>query len=417
MVARNSSETVATVTGVEAEETGQASAALGELVQRGQAAKLAGVSRSTLWRLQHEGVLRPTVVSAQGWALFRLQDVLALRRARPDALASAMVVPGPEAPEEGAPLPMPHAELCAQVFDLFEAGHDGASVVRTLRTVSPDQVLALRDKWTQLKGAGVLVSPRSVQQLVSTGLAIPRENEQGERSASTIQDEAMLLEAIARALDTRQGLSGQRATSAADVARWLSARVVAGAAGVLVLSAQIHDCSGERTVKSFRCEEWSSAEALGRAVFDEAMHEQRKQEDLGLKLIGAGGEPMFNTGSYALRLETPHGVHRYWLSLETVAVGELARSLRESTDALRGRLVRKGLERDKEKKTENKAKRKEALEERARLRREAADERVKERARERAEDRKHDQQLEREMRAAGLLGTEPERRPGAKGDA
>jgi len=395
------------------------SAETGELVQRGQAAKLAGVSRSTLWRLQHEGVLRPTEMSAQGWALFRLEDVLAVRRARTASVGSAIVVPAPEAPNvpRSQDASAPHAlpAVCAQVFDLFEAGHDGAAVVRTLRTVGPDQVLALRDKWTQLKGQGVLVSPRAVQTLVSAGLAIPRENAQGERSAGTIQDEAMLLEAIARALDARQGLSGQRATSAADVARWLSVRFVPGAEGQLLgLSAMVHDCTGERTVKSFRGEEWVSVEALGRAVFDEAMHAQRNNESLGMRQMGAGAEPMFYTGNYALRLETPHGVHRYWLSLETVVVGELARSVRESADGQCGRQVRKRLEHDKEQETERKAKRKEALEERARVRREEASERAKERARERAEDLKHAQELEREMRAAGLLGAE---RRNAKGGA
>jgi hypothetical protein len=273
------------------------------------------------------------------------------------------------------------------VFDLFEAGKDGAAVVRTLRTVGPDQVLALRDKWMQLKGAGVLVSPHALQKLVSTGLAIPRENAQGERSADTIQDEATLLEAIARALDVRQGLHGQRATSAADVTRWLSVRFVPGAQGqVLWLSAMLHECGGESTVKSFRGEEWSSVDALGRAVFDEAMHAQRTHE--AVSLGRAGVEPVLYTGNYALVLETPHGVHRYWLSLETLAVGELARSLRESVDSQRGRQMKKRLEHDKEQETERKAKRKEALEERARVRREEAQERAKERARDRAEELK-----------------------------
>jgi hypothetical protein len=395
------------------------SAETGELVQRGQAAKLAGVSRSTLWRLQHEGVLQPIETSAQGWALFRLEDVLAVRRARAESVARPIVVAspspeGPSVPRPEGPHALPSAELCALVFDLFEAGKDGAAVVRTLRTVGPDQVLALRDQWMKLKGKGVLVSPYALQRLVSTGLAIPRENAQGERSADTIQDEATLTEAIARALDVRQGLHGQRATNAADVTRWLSARFVPGAEGQLLgLSAVVHECTGERSVKSFRGEEWSSVDALGRAVFDEAMHAQRSNEALGLRHVGAGAEPMFNTGNYALRLETPHGVHRYWLSLETLAVGELARSVRESVDSQRGRQMKKRLEHDKEQETERKAKRKEALEERARVRREEAQERAKERARERAEELKHAQEQEREMRA--LLG-EAERR-GTKGGA
>jgi hypothetical protein len=388
---RNGSETVdETVSVVEAAETGQAEE-LVELVQRGQAAKLAGVSRSTLWRLEHEGVLQPTETSPQGWALFRLEDVLAVRRARDESAVRSgrelVVLEAPAATTEpepasstlpggSAPHALPPAELCAQVFDLFEAGHDGAAVVRSLRTVGPDQVLALRDKWLELKGAGVLLSPRGIQKLVSARLAVPRENAQGEPSPDTIQDEATLLEAIARALDTRQGLSGQRATSAADVTRWLSVRFVPGAEGQLLwLSATVHECGGESTVKCFRGEQWSSVEALARAVVDEAMHAQRTQEAAAL---GRGAAEMY-TGNFPLTLETPHGVHRYWLSLETVAVGELARSLRQSIDRQRARRVKQKLEHDREQEAERKAKRKEAVKQRARGRREEAKLRAKER--------------------------------------
>lgn len=120
----------------------------GKLLKRSQAARLLGVSVSTLRRREGE-VLKP-IVGSDGVHLFDEAEVRAVTvtmRAR-----AAMTAMGASA-----------GDTAADVFTLLDDGAHPVDIVKRLR-LTPDVVVALQDQWSRMRG-GFFVGPEEAREL------------------------------------------------------------------------------------------------------------------------------------------------------------------------------------------------------------------------------------------------------------
>jgi hypothetical protein len=118
-------------------EREQVTAPAGKLLRRTEAARMLGVSKSTLRRM--EGTTLTPVVGPKNVHLFQeeeVRSVIVTRRSRVDTQAS-------------------NGDVAADTFALFDAGVDVVETVKQLR-VAPDVIEALYERWAKLRAMLIL---------------------------------------------------------------------------------------------------------------------------------------------------------------------------------------------------------------------------------------------------------------------
>jgi hypothetical protein len=123
----------------------EAAAPSGRLLGRAQAARLLGVSKSTLRRM--EGASLEPVLGPKNVRLFHEEHIQSLLVTRRSEVAGARV----------------DGELAAETFELFDTGIHPVDVVKKLR-VDPDLVESLHQRWARLR-ALLELSTSGVQSL------------------------------------------------------------------------------------------------------------------------------------------------------------------------------------------------------------------------------------------------------------
>ncbi|HKP64474.1 MAG TPA: hypothetical protein VJV78_47375 [Polyangiales bacterium] len=115
----------------------------GKLIRRAEAARLLGVSVSTLRR--REGNELQPIVGPDGVHMFDESEV-----------RSVMVTV--RRTQTSTTLGSSAGHIAAEVFSLLDAGEHPVEIVKQLK-LPPDQVVALRDQWSEMRG-GFIVSAR-----------------------------------------------------------------------------------------------------------------------------------------------------------------------------------------------------------------------------------------------------------------
>lgn len=123
----------------------EAAAPSGKLLGRAQAARLLGVSKSTLRRM--EGASLEPVLGPRNVRLFHEEQIQSLLVTRRSEVAGGR----------------PDGELAAETFELFDAGVHPVDVVKKLR-VDPDLIESLHQRWARLR-AMLVLSTSGVQSL------------------------------------------------------------------------------------------------------------------------------------------------------------------------------------------------------------------------------------------------------------
>ena len=119
----------------------------GKLLRRTEAARLLGVSKSTLRRM--EGTALTPVVGPKNVHLFQEEEVRAVvvtRRAHLDTQASS-------------------GDIAADAFTLFDAGLHVVDAVKQLR-VSPDVIEGLYERWARLRSM-LILSPEARSEIAT----------------------------------------------------------------------------------------------------------------------------------------------------------------------------------------------------------------------------------------------------------
>jgi hypothetical protein len=338
-----------------------------EWITRAQAKQLTGMSRSTLIRKEREGALTARQ-DGQGKTRYLVEDVVQFRRRTVVDSGAADAVSALARGERG--------ERAAQVFELFDQGQNGADVVKTLR-MDPDEVKALHDKWAQLRGRGVWVSEATMARMLRAQLAIVPKRDPEKPALETIANEAALSRAVACAVDAAAKAYQVEYGSPQEFALWLSLRWQPGEAGTLYLCRKMLGLAGETSGPEFKLAEWSSADALAQAAYDQAFQAQRLSE-MNVRDLETMGD-----GNFEVRLVLSSSQHRTWMRVPSMALRELREMMRAPGQTSTLHRLRQLLEESEDKAEDRKRQRKSALAEKERIRREE----VAERARERKEDR------------------------------
>lgn len=354
-------------------------------VTRAQASALAGVSKTTLRRLEREGAITPQK-NAQGWHLYHVEELTEVRRTR---VVSAQ---GQHGQGEPSAVPDPGGQRAAEAFALFDQGHSPSDVVQALR-MPPAEVKTWHAWWGQMTGRGLWVSEVTLERMLRGSLAVcAKTPEPGTPALDVLGDEQALVHAVARAVDTARKVYRPQHGSVSELALWLSQRGCPGQRGTLSMYAQALGLQGVTFVERYVLAEWSCAQALAQAMFDKAEQAQRASErslphDLGL----------LPDGTYEVVLSTEHGTQRTWLEVPSPALGLVVADMRSHGQSPTLARLRQMVEREQDGIQDRRQQRKDALTEKARRRRDEAQARAQARAQERDLERAEHRQRMREL--------------------
>lgn len=150
----------------------------GKLVGRAAAARLLGVSKSTLRRM--EGDRLTPVVGPKNVRLFREEEIQSMTVTRRSVLGLA---------------PRATGEVAADVFELFDQSVHAVDVVKRLR-LEPDLVEGLHQRWCKMRGLLVLsdASARALHRMLHDNPSEPRPANEAELLALAekwVRDESL----------------------------------------------------------------------------------------------------------------------------------------------------------------------------------------------------------------------------------
>jgi hypothetical protein len=129
----------------------------GNLLRRAEAARLLGVSVSTLRR--SEGELIKPIVGPDGVHLFEESEIRSVMVTRRRRLGSDAVAT--------------NGGVAADVFELLDANVHPVDIVKRLR-LPPDVVITLRDQWTQMRGGFVVTKEEADMLSALTGTSVAK---------------------------------------------------------------------------------------------------------------------------------------------------------------------------------------------------------------------------------------------------
>lgn len=345
-------------------------------VTRARAVQLSHLSESTLRRKEKEGALKPRH-NEKGKVLYLVDELIQIRRspAEPAQPTSDAPEPGYSASERG--------ERAAEVFELLDQGKTGADIVKALR-MEPAEVSMWQAQWAKMCGRGVWMSEAALLRLHRSEL-LSLASADSSNVLEECGDEDKLVRAVALAFDAAKGAYTPPPRSAADVARWLSARWHVGEVGTLTVNSSAIGVYGFSKVEQFKLQEWSSAEQLAEVAFtsiEKAMSENLRIA-VGLDALGA-----LHDGSYELVLATERGMQRMRVDAQSAAYRDLAAArTSRGLPPLLARL-RQLVERAEDQHAESCKARDERAKDRHRERRENAKDEAQHRTRERKTARK-----------------------------